>query len=157
MYNYKLLRKITKLAPSSTVICFCFCRSGPSVKMFWQFPLVMSLIIVLIVRGRSGVVLLLHTTQDIRCSLKPKGKAFLKAHRSQQGGGTAHLRLELEPTVFELRSHTGPQNFIKLRFFVSHRRKNSVGDKVIGKKWTSLEPYTFHRQNAVCLRRQERP
>lgn len=92
----------------------------------------MSLIIVLIVRGRSDVVLLLHTTQDIRCSLEPKGKAFLKAYRSQQGGGTAQLRLGLESTVFEVRSHTWPQNFIKLRFFVSHRRK-SVGDKVLGK------------------------
>ena len=36
-----------------------------------------------------------------------------------------------------------------LRFFMSCHRKNSVRDKVIGKKWISLERYTFHRQNAV--------
>ena len=76
--------------------------------------------------------LLLHTTQDIRCSLKPKGKAFLKAHRSQQGGGTAQLRLGLEPTVFSLKSHTWSQNLMKLRPFMSCHRKNSVRYKVIG-------------------------
>ena len=30
-------------------------------------------------------------------------------------------------------------------------------DKVVGKKWIYLERYTFHRQNAVCLKRQEWP
>ena len=37
---------------------------------------------------------------------------------------------------------------MKLRFFMSHRRKNSVRDKVIAKKWIYLERYTFHRQCA---------
>ena len=30
-------------------------------------------------------------------------------------------------------------------------------DKVIGKKWIYLERYTFHRQNVVCLKKQEQP
>ena len=31
---------------------------------------------------------------------------------------------------------------MKLRFLMSHRRKNSVRDKVIGKKWIYLERNT---------------
>ena len=46
---------------------------------------------------------------------------------------------------------------MKLRFFMSCRRKNLVRDKVIGKKWINLERYTFHRRNKVCLKRQEQP
>ena len=38
------------------------------------------------------------------------------------------------------------QDLMKLRFLMSHRRKNSVRDKVIGKKWIYLEKSTFHRQ-----------
>ena len=38
---------------------------------------------------------------------------------------------------------------------MSHRRKNLVRDKVIGKKWIYLERHTFHRQNVVCLTRRE--
>ena len=34
-------------------------------------------------------------------------------------------------------------------------KKNSVREKVIGKKWIYLERYTFHRQQAVCLKKQE--
>ena len=40
---------------------------------------------------------------------------------------------------------------------MSRRRKNSVRDKVLGKKWTYLERYTFHRQNADSLKRQVWP
>ena len=36
---------------------------------------------------------------------------------------------------------------MKLGFFMSHYRKNSVKDKVTSKKWIYLERYTFHRQN----------
>ena len=46
---------------------------------------------------------------------------------------------------------------MKLRFFMSRHRKNSVRDKVVGKKWIYLERYTFHRQNAVRLKRREWP
>ena len=46
---------------------------------------------------------------------------------------------------------------MKLRFFMSHHRRNSVRDKVMGKKWIYLERYTFHRQNVGHLRRQEAP
>ena len=46
---------------------------------------------------------------------------------------------------------------MKLSFFKSHHRKNSVRDKVIDKKWIYLERYTFHRQNAVYLKTQEPP
>ena len=51
-----------------------------------------------------------------------------------------------KPTVFQLRSHTWFQNLMKLRFLMSHRRKNSVRDKVIDKKWIYLERNTLHRQ-----------
>ena len=54
-----------------------------------------------------------------------------------------------------LRSHTWFQDLTKLRFFMSQRRRNSGRGKVIGKKCIYLERYTFHRQNAVCLKRQE--
>ena len=39
-----------------------------------------------------------------------------------------------KPTVFQLRSHIWFQDLMKLRFLMSHRRKNSVRGKVIGKK-----------------------
>ena len=60
---------------------------------------------------------------------------------------TVQPRLGLEPTVFKLRSHTWSQDLMKLRFFMSHGRKNSVRDKVIGKKWTYLERNTLQRQS----------
>ena len=46
------------------------------------------------------------------------------------------------------------QGLIKLRFLMSHPRKNSVRDKVIGKKWiySDSERNTLHRQS-VCLHR----
>ena len=37
---------------------------------------------------------------------------------------------------------------MKLRFLMSHHRKNSVRDKVIGKKWIYLEKNTPHRQES---------
>ena len=46
---------------------------------------------------------------------------------------------------------------MKLRFLMSRCRKNSVRDKVIGKKWIYLERYTFLRQNVVLLKRREQP
>ena len=46
---------------------------------------------------------------------------------------------------------------MKLRFLMSHLRKNSVRDKVICKKWIYLERYTSHRQNVVHLKRREWP
>ena len=44
---------------------------------------------------------------------------------------------------------------MKLRFLMFHRRKNSVRDKEIGKKWIYLERNTLHRQNVGQLKRQE--
>ena len=38
---------------------------------------------------------------------------------------------------------------MKLRFLMSHHRKNSVRDKVIGKKWIYLERNTLHRVWAI--------
>lgn len=35
------------------------------------------------------------------------------------------------------------------RFSVSHRRKNSVRDQVIGKKWIYLERYSIDRMQSV--------
>ena len=47
--------------------------------------------------------------------------------------------------VFQLRWHTWFQDPVKLRFLISHGRKNSVRDKVIHKKWICLERNTLHR------------
>ena len=57
----------------------------------------------------------------------------------------ARTRTQRKPTV------------MKLRFLMSHCRKNSVRNKVIGKKWTYLERITLHRQSVDHLRRQEQP
>ena len=46
---------------------------------------------------------------------------------------------------------------MKLRFLMSRRRKDSVRDKVIGKKWIYLERNTLHRCSVGHLRRRERP
>ena len=76
------------------------------------------------------------------------------------GSETVHLRLGLEPgqnPVFQLRSHTWLQVLMKLRFLMSHCRKNSVRDKVIGKKWIYLERNTLHRQSMGHLSRREQP
>ena len=54
--------------------------------------------------------------------------------------------------LFELRSHTTwSQDLMKLRSLMSHCRKNSVRDKVIGKKWIYLERNTLHRQSVGHL------
>ena len=47
-----------------------------------------------------------------------------------------------QTTVFQLRSHTCFRNLMKLRFSMSHHRKNSVRDKVTGKKQIYLERNT---------------
>ena len=44
-----------------------------------------------------------------------------------------------ESTVFSLRLHTWSQDLMKLRYFMSPCRKNSVRDKVIGNNWIYLE------------------
>ena len=48
---------------------------------------------------------------------------------------------------------------MKLRFLMSHRRKNSVRDKVIGKEWiySDSERSTFHGQSVGHHRGQVRP
>ena len=66
-------------------------------------------------------------------------------------------KLGLKPTFFSSKSHTWSQDLMKLRFFTSQHRKNSVRDKVIGEKWIYLERDTFHRQDVVHLKKQERP
>ena len=42
---------------------------------------------------------------------------------------------------------------MKLRFLMSQHRKNSVRDKVIGKKWIYLYRNTLYRQRVGHLRR----
>ena len=64
-------------------------------------------------------------------------------------------RLGLGPTVFSLKAHTLFQNLMKLRFLMSHPRRNSVGDRVIIKKWIYLESNTLQRKSVGHLRRQE--
>ena len=52
---------------------------------------------------------------------------------------------DLNPRSFNLTSHTWSQDLMKLRFLMAHHRKNSVRDKVIGKKQIYLERNTLHR------------
>ena len=54
------------------------------------------------------------------------------------------LRLGLEHTVFQMSSHILSHDLMKLRFLMSRCRKNSVRDKVIGKKWIYLERNILH-------------
>ena len=58
---------------------------------------------------------------------------------------------DLNPLSFNW-DHTWSQDLTNLGFLMSHYRKNSVRDKVIGKKWIYLERNTFQRQNAVHLK-----
>ena len=71
--------------------------------------------------------------------------------------GLKHAKswLWLEPTVFQLWSHTSSQDLTKLRFLMSHLRKNSGRDKVIGKKWKKSDRNTLLRQSVGHLRRWE--
>ena len=48
-----------------------------------------------------------------------------------------------KPTVLQLRSHIWFLDLMKLRFSMSHHRKNSVRDKVIGNKWIYLARNTL--------------
>ena len=57
-----------------------------------------------------------------------------------------------KPIVLQLRSHTSFQNPMELRFL-----KNSVRDKVIGKRWVYLERHALHTQSVGHRRRQEQP
>ena len=66
---------------------------------------------------------------------------------------TMQLRLGHESVVFSLRSHTQFQDLVKLRFLMSPRRKNSLREKEIGKKWICLEENALHRQNEGHLQR----
>ena len=72
---------------------------------------------------------------------------------------TVYLRWGLELMWLVLKPSQNPQYlvsglneaqvlffFLKLRFLMSHGRKNSVRDKVIGKKWIYLERNTLPRQ-----------
>ena len=67
-------------------------------------------------------------------------------HTAHTGTSTQlKSRLGLESIVFSLKSCIRSQDLMKLRFCMSHHRKNSVRDKVVGKKWIYLQRYTFHR------------
>ena len=65
--------------------------------------------------------------------------------------------MRLKTTVFSLESLTQCLDLLRLRFFVSQYRKNSVRYKVIGKKWIYLERNTLHRQSVGHLRKKEAP
>ena len=43
-------------------------------------------------------------------------------------------QIGLEPTIFQLKSHNSSQDLMKLRFFISQGRRNSVRGKVIDEK-----------------------
>ena len=57
-------------------------------------------------------------------------------------------RLGLAPVIFSLVSLAWCLDLLRLRFFVSHCRKNSVRDKVIGKKWILFREK--HYLQTVC-------
>ena len=71
---------------------------------------------------------------------------------------TIYLRLALEPTWLGLNpvyTHgSWFQNRMQLRFLMSQCRKNSVKDKVTGKKriYSDSERSTLHRQSVGCRR-----
>ena len=64
---------------------------------------------------------------------------------------------DLNPCVWDsnpAKTHsTWFQGLMKLRFLMSHRRKNSVRDKVIGKMWiySDSERSTLHRHSVVSF------
>ena len=70
---------------------------------------------------------------------------------------TEQPQLGLELTVqvqknsrsFNWDHYTWSQDLLKIRFLISHHRKNSVRDKVIGKKWIHLEINTPDRMWAI--------
>ena len=68
-----------------------------------------------------------------------------------------HQKLKLFTLDWDLNPHdldsnpakthsTWFQDLVKPRFLMSHCSKNSVRNKVIGKKWIHLEKNTLHRQ-----------
>ena len=56
--------------------------------------------------------------------------------------------------VFQLRSQTWFQDLLKLRFLVSHLRKDSARDKLITKKWIYSKRNTS--QSVGCHRGRQR-
>jgi len=44
---------------------------------------------------------------------------------------------------------------MKLRFLISHHRKNSLRGKEIGKEWIYLERNTLHRQGLWAISKSE--
>ena len=104
-----------------------------------------------------------HPMGLFRTKTLPSTLSYLITVPSWLSAETMHLRLGLETPrpglkcsqnpVFQLRSHTWFQDLMKLRFLMSHHRKNSMKDKVIGKKWIYLERNTLHRESVGHLRR----
>ena len=60
--------------------------------------------------------------------------------------------LGLEPMMFQLESLTWYLDLLRLRSFASHHRKNSVRDKMIGKKWILFREK--HTPQTECRPRQ---
>ena len=79
------------------------------------------------------------------------------------GTETVYHRLGLEPTCWDsnpAKTHgTWFQDLMKLRFLMSHCRKKSVRDKVIGNKWiySDLERCILYRQSVGHCRGQVQP
>ena len=104
--------------------------------------------------------------KDIRGCRRPSD--FWKPGRMEvpDDSETFYLRLGLKPSqnpAWDLNPHgwdsnpakthdTWFQDLMKLRFLMSHQRKNSVRDKVIGKKWiySDIESNTLQRVWAIA-------
>ena len=84
--------------------------------------------------------------------VNPPLKPFLSDWDSNLRGWDSKLAKTLHGTpthvfwfFFFLESLTWYLNLLRLKFLMSHHRKNSVRDKVIGNKWIYLERNTAQR------------
>ena len=68
---------------------------------------------------------------------------------------TAQLRLGLKPTVLTEIIHSVSGLSEAQILYGSAQKEFSKRHKVTAKKWIYLERYTFHRQNAIHLKRQD--
>ena len=78
-----------------------------------------------------------HFTAQSQFSFLKKKKKRGKTETLPQFGNRTHktrTRIHPNPTVFPPRSQTWFQDLINFKFLMSHHRKNSMRDKVIGKK-----------------------
>ena len=92
----------------------------------------------------------LDPIQNPAWDLKPQ--SWDSSQTKTQFGTLIHVAgtwTQPRPTVFQVSSQTWFQDVMNLRFLMYHCRKNSVRDKVIGKKWiySDTDRSTLQRQS----------